>query len=194
VARDPKKGAEENAHLVLIDETGCLLAPLVVRTLAPRGQTPILQHTAKREKVSIIAGVSLSPKRSRFGLYFQTLPNQSIKNGETATFLRDLLGHLRGRVIVIWDNGPNHKGPAIRELLKRYPRLTLERLPPYAPELNPVEYLWSHLKKTKLVNLAAQDARELDDLAMENLDDVRHRPNLLKSFFAATHLPIPTGL
>ena len=67
-------------------------------------------------------------------------------------FLRGLLRHLRGRVIVIWDGGSNHKGPAIREVLRTFPRLHLERLPGYAPDLNPVEMIWAYLKHGRLAN------------------------------------------
>lgn len=71
-----------------------------------------------------------------------------------AEFLRELLRHLRGKVIVIWDNGSMHKGEAIRGVLRDFPRLSLERLPPYAPDLNPVEWLWSYLKYGEMANFA----------------------------------------
>ncbi len=90
---------------------------------------------------------------------------------------------LRGEVIVVWDGGSAHKGEPIRELLKKHPRLTLERLPPYAPDLNPVEYLWEHLKYDELVNFAAQDVKELDRVAHEILGQIRQQPQRLKSFW-----------
>ena len=65
---------------------------------------------------------------------------------EVVEFLRDLLRHLRGKVVVVWDGGANHKGPVIRAFLRRNKRLRLERLPAYAPDLNPVEAVWSWLK------------------------------------------------
>ena len=67
--------------------------------------------------------------------------------------------HLRGKVIVIWDDGPMHKGEPIREVLRQFPRLTLEPLPAYAPDLNPVEQLWNYLKYTELPNFAPRTRR-----------------------------------
>lgn len=95
-----------------------------------------------RDEVSTIASISVAPGRRRLGLYWRTAPEQCIDAAAVVGFLRGLLRRLRGRVIVIWDGGSNHKGPAIRELLARFPRLYLERLPGYAPDLNPVER-WS---------------------------------------------------
>ena len=175
----------------MIDESGVLLTPLVRRTLAPRGQTPTLSvKGGRREKVSVIAGLSLSPVARRLNLYFRTLPNAYVTTPDTAAFLRDLLRHLRGRVIVVWDRGPIHRGDPIRRVLADYPRLTLERLPSYAPELNPVEHLWNHIKYGRLANLTAPDADALDDLVIECLIDAKFDSNRLRSFYAATPLGI----
>jgi transposase len=168
-----------------------LLTPLVRRTLAPRGETPILPvKGGRREKVSVIAGLSLSPVARRPGLYFRTFPNAYVTTPDTAAFLRDLLRHLRGRVIVVWDRGPIHRGDPIRRVLADYPRLTLERLPSYAPELNPVEQLWNHIKYARLANLSAPDADALDDLVLECLIDAKFDSKRLRSFYAATPLTL----
>lgn len=135
-----KKNAEDlGAHIAFIDESGFLLIPTVRRTWAPRGQTPIHRHHQKREKVSVISALTVSPMRQHMGLYFRCLPDANFDNIAVADFLRYLLKHLRGFVIVIWDNGRHHKGDAIRSFLRRNRRIWLEALPPYAPELNPDE-------------------------------------------------------
>jgi putative transposase len=177
---------------VLVDETGCLVAPLVRRTQAPRGKTPILKQRGRhREKVSVIAALSLSPGRKRVGLYAQTHPRSFINSSKTALFLRQLLRHLRGRVILVWDRGNMHKGPPIRKLLADYPRLDTEFLPPYAPDLNPVEHLWRHLKLDRLVNFAPDDADQLDNYLTDYLDDAKHDPRRLKACFRASKLKLP---
>jgi len=168
------------------------MSPLVRRSYAPRGQTPLLVVPGgRREKVSVIAGLSLSPVARQLGLYFHSYPNQYINGKGTAGFLRDLLQHLRGRVIVVWDNGPMHKGPAICQVLADYPRLCVEWLPPYAPELNPVECLWNHIKYGQLANLTTDDVDTLDDLVMELLIDAKFEQARLRSFYAATPLRLP---
>jgi hypothetical protein len=138
--RIQKKAADDHAHLVLIDETGLFLNPLVRRTWALVGQTPVLDADGgHREKVSVIGGVSVSPAAHRLGFYFATEPGGYFTADKVVKFLRDLLKHLRGKVVVVWDRGNNHKGPVVRKFLGRNRRLRLEMLPAWAPELNPVE-------------------------------------------------------
>jgi len=181
----------ERAHFVLIDESGLLLAPLVRRSLAPTGQTPILKQKAShRDKVSLIAALCLSPRKRKLSLRFRTYPREYVNNERAAEFLRQVLRQLRGRVIVLWDGGNMHKGEPIRALLRRFPRLELHRLPPYAPELNPVEHLWNHLKYTCLVNFAAADVRSLDQAARRRLHYVKRIISRLQSFFDAAKLPL----
>jgi transposase len=184
----------EDAHIVLIDETGVMMAPLVRRSLAPRGETPVLkQKGARREKVSIIAAFSLSPRRHDPGLDFQTHPRSFVDNVKAAAFVRQLLRHLRGPVIVIWDRGPMHRGDPIRQLLRDYPRLSIEELPPYAPDLNPVEQLWNHIKYGVLSNFAPRDASHAEQVATEHLTAARADRKRLQSFFNASELPSPMG-
>src|SRR6516165_886379 len=115
---DKKKAHDELAHVVLIDEAGCLLAPLLRRSQAPRGHTPLCEQPGgRRDKVSAIA--ALSPVRQQLGLYFQTFPYGYVTAPAAADFLEELLRHLRGKVIVVWDRGPIHRGPALRRLLER---------------------------------------------------------------------------
>ena len=153
MAPHPKKAKAERAHVALIDEAGLFLNPLVRRSWAKKGRTPVLESWGRhRDKVSVIGAVSVSPAARRLGLYFATDPKDYFDPSRVVGFLRDLLKHLRGKVIVVWDGGSNHKGPAIRELLGRNKRLTLERLPAYAPDLNPVEAVWGWLKYGKLPN------------------------------------------
>jgi transposase len=174
----------------LLDESGCLLSPLVRRTLAPCGSTPILKVRAKqREKVSITAALTISPRRQRLGLYWRTYPRQYVNSQRTAEFLRYLLRHLRGAVIVVWDGGSMHKGDPIREVLQNFPRLSLERLPPYAPELNPVEYLWNHLKYGELANFTPDDVFQLDAVLKKHLNHARKSPERLRGFIDASGLP-----
>ena len=183
---------KEDAHIVLSDETGVLMAPLVRRSLAPRGETPILKHKgARREKVSISAAFALSPRQHRPGLYFQTHPKDFVNNVKAAAFVRHLLRHRRGQVILIWDRGTMHRGDPIRELLRDYARLTIEELPPYAPDLNPVEPVWNHIKDGVLCNFAPRDAAHTDEVATEHLTAARGNRERLQSFFRASELPFP---
>jgi putative transposase len=190
VAANKKIARRRRAHLVLIDESGFLMSPTVRRTLAPRGKTPVLKVQAKhREKVSITAALTISPKRHRLGLYWRTFPRSFVNAARSAAFLRYLMQRLRGSVIVVWDGGPMHKGEPIRQILHDFPRLSLERLPPYAPEVNPVEYLWGYLKQDKIPNFTPDDVFQLDAVLNEHLHRTCHSQKLLSGFFKAADLP-----
>jgi len=132
MAAGKKNAARLGAHIVFVDESGFLLMPNVLKTWAPRGQTPIHRHHYRRDKVSVISGISVSPERHRLGLYYQLWLN-NIGHAEVCVFLRHLLRYLRGHVIVLLDNSSTHKGEPLRELCSRHSRLHLEYFPPYAP-------------------------------------------------------------
>jgi transposase len=191
VAELAKKAAEADAHLVLIDESGAFLSPLVRRTLAPRGKTPIQKTPGrKRQKVSLIAALSLAPRRNRIGLYFRCFPDRHVTQVEAAAFMREVLKHLRGPVHVIWDRGNTHKGDAIRALHRDYPRLTSHWLPPYAPELNPVEFVWNHAKYGRGANYLPHDIDELHDWLNRLLQEARQDSHRKRSFFNQAKLPL----
>ncbi len=144
-----------------------------------------------RDKVSVIAALTVSPARRRVGLYFATDPGSYITAAGVAAFLRDLLRHLRGRVIVVWDRGSNHRGPAVRAVLRRHPRLAVGELPAYAPDLNPVEPLWSHLKHGLMANFVPEGLSHLWDAVLGHLSDARHEPQRLRAIWEGSDLPFP---
>lgn len=178
---------------MLIDESGLLMAPLVRRTWALRGQTPVLQQRGKhRERVSVAAALWLSPDRGRLQLVHKTLVNEYFNNQRTAGFLEMLMRAIPSRMIVLWDGGPMHKGNPIRESVERFaPRLNLERLPPYAPMLNPVEPLWRWLKYGRLCNFAPTDARHLNRQVVAALESIDRDQGYLRSFWHDSELPWP---
>jgi putative transposase len=193
LAAHQKRARRQRAHIVFIDECGLMMLPLLRRTLAPRGQTPIFFSPAgHRHKVSLIAGLTISPRGRHLGLYFSSLIDGSYDAFTVAWFLRELLKHLRGHVIVVWDRGGMHQGPELRQLLEEFPRLSIERLPPYAPDLNPVEHLWNFLKWQQLPNFSPRDIKHLEKEAFERVHAIRYNQKRLLSFFDAADLPFPT--
>lgn len=136
----------------------------------------------------MIAALSLSPIAHQPGLYFEAVSDRHFRAADVARFVRDLLRHLRGRVIVVWDNGAMHKGEPIRRLLTDFPRLSIEHLPPYAPDLNPVEQLWNHLKYGALANFVPHDLDDLDERAFYWLVDAKFDPDRLRSCYNNTPL------
>ena len=120
-------------------------------------------------------------RRSR--LYFQTM--EGSYNSETLIkFLKDLKRHLRGqRAILVWDGLPAHKSRAMKAyLLEQRGWLTVEKLPGYAPDLNPVELLWGNVKGKELANRCAKDLAELDTAVRNGMARVRKSATLANSF------------
>ena len=102
MAASAKRARRQRATIVFLDQSGFLLNPLVRRTLAPKGQTPrLIIRGRHRQKVSVMAALSLSPRRARLGLLFRTIQDGYFQTEHIVAFLRDLLRHFRGRVIVV---------------------------------------------------------------------------------------------
>jgi transposase len=176
---------------VFLDESGLLMAPLVRRTWAPCGVTPILrQRTRSREKVSVVGVVTISPRRRRLGLYVALYPNANVSAPVLIQFLRDLRRHVRGPLVLIWDRLMAHRCHAMKTYLERSPQVHPEFLPAYAPELNPVEYVWAHLKGHRLANWAPTDAVTLTRAARRHVHALADNQRRLRGFVHATGLPL----
>ena len=185
-----KKSRDEHAHIVLIDESGFLLNPLVRRTWAMRGHTPRLMSFGRhRDKVSTIKAIAVTPRGRRIRPFWRTNAKHYIDVAGMVAFLSTVLGQVRGPVIVVWDGGKNHKGPLIRELLARHKRLHLERLPAYVPDPNPVEMIWSYLKHGLMGNLVPRDVHEVDRVVQEHLLRLGKDPRLIRALGAGSRPP-----
>ena len=134
--------------------------------------------------------MSISRRRRRLGWYLQFHLDRSIRQEQVIDFLRYLLRHFRGYVIVIWDRLSAHRSRALRQWLRRCRRLHLEYLPPYAPELNPNEYGWGYLKCNPLANYCPTDVEQLHTRVLVAGEQVATQQSLLRSFDHQTGLPI----
>lgn len=181
---------QRDAHLVFLDESGYMLTPTVRRTWAPCGQTPILDSWDRRDRLSAISCLTVSPQASRLNLYFQLLPH-NVHGEDVVEFLRALKASLGGPLTVLWDRSPVHrKSRVVREFLARHPEIVTEDLPAYAPELNPDELVWSWSKYGRLANLAANDTDQLAETVIDELVYLKEHPELLASFVRKTELPL----
>jgi transposase len=171
-----KKATRLGAHFAFVDESGFQLIPMLGRTWAPCGRTPTVNHRYRRDRISAISAITVSPTRRRLGLCYE-LHRHNIKRDDVVAFLRHLLRHIRGHVMLVWDGNGIHKGGPVTALCIRHRRLHPVVLPPYCPELNPDEGIWS-LSKRDLANGAALgiDALEMDvRLALERTGRSRSR-------------------
>jgi len=181
----PQKGAQTHQHTILfLDESGFYPLPSVVRTYAPVGQTPILREWYPRDHLSAISALSPAGK-----LYFQA-PDHSMNAADVVACLEHLLREVPGRIVVIWDGAPIHRSPLIREFLAKgaAPRLHVERLPAYAPELNPGEGLWEQLKGVELRNVCCFNIPHLRHELRDAVKRVRRKPRVRHGFFRGAKL------
>ena len=191
MAAGKKNAARLKATIAFFDESGLLMAPLVRRTWAPLGETPILrQRTRSRQKVSAAGVVTISPQRRRLGLYVAFYPNANITAAVLVDFLRALRRHVRGPLILIWDRLSTHRARSTKAYLDHCPQIHTVLLPPYAPELNAVEYVWSYLKGGPLANHAPDDADQLARTAVHHARTIASQQRLLRGFVHATRLPL----
>ena len=168
-----------------MDESGFHLLPGVVKTYAPRARTPVLSEWQTRDHLSVMGGLTPAGK-------VYTLARPTSLNGlHTIEFLLHL-GRLAGdRLPVIWDGSPIHRRAEVAEFVaETRDAVRVERSPSYAPGLNPVEWMWRHLKEVELRNLSCLD---LDELHLEfhlALGRLRQKPRLAPSFFEGAGLLI----
>ncbi len=168
VAGPSSKAQSERRTIVWVDESAFYPLPGVVRTDAPRGETPILHALLTHAHLSAISGLTLDGR-----LLIQ--------------IRRHLLRHLPGLLLVIWDGAPIHRAQPVKDFLAQgaAARLQLEQLPGYAPELNPDEGVWTYLQHVELRNLCCADLAELRlelGLAVKRL---RHKRRVLRGCVAA---------
>lgn len=172
-----------------------MLRPLVRRSWAPRGQTPIIRCWDRRDRLSVIGGITVPAsalrtrdrpaQRHRLGVVFR-VHTRNIKTPEALEFLRVLERHVRGPMIVVQDKLNVHRAAVKRWLTSRPKdalRVMVEWLPSYAPELNPAEQLWNRGKRVDLANAAPADRDDLSRRVRRSLTRQRSAPNLLASAF-----------
>jgi transposase len=184
VARHPKGAQAQQRSIFFIDESGFYPLPSVVRTYAPVGHTPILREWWTRDPLSAISAISPAGK-----LYFHC-QEWALDSADVVAFLEHLLREVAGRLLIIWDGGPIHRRHVIQEFLANgvAERLHVERLPADAPELNPGEGLWAHLKGVELRNVCCFTLRHLHHELRDAVKRVRRKPRIIQGFFAGAKL------
>src|SRR5262250_3175038 len=183
LARSKKNARRQRAWLLFEDESGLSTQPVVRRTWAPRGETPVVIHPFRYwERLSVAAALAFRWDGRRSRLFFQTRPGP-YTTAALISFLRQLHRHFRRRrVILLWDGLPAHRSRRMRDYLAQQRRwLTVERLPAYAPDLNPAEPLFGNVKGGELANHGG-DLPLLAAAFRSGMARVRRRPDLARAF------------
>lgn len=164
-----------------------MLQPVVRRSWGPRGCPPVLYCWERHDRLSVIGALSLALRRRRLGLYF-VVHERNVTAEEVEAFLRRVQRSLGQRLIVVADRWAAHRKAA--KGLAGDDRFWIEWLPPYAPDLNPVDKLWGHTKHDDLANYIPEDVWDLESELEDSFQQTRQRSELLRSFFHAAKLEI----
>ncbi len=182
IYKSQKKAQKQGRTIVFIDESGLSQKPHRCRTWAPRGETPVLEFNFNWQKLSVSAGLTLR------NFYFRLYPG-TIGELEVIDFLQALVRHIDRPLLIVWDRLPAHRSRLVREFIELSEgHIATEFLPPYAPELNPVEYIWAYWKQHELPNVCPKDYWELDERARKSLRRMRRKPRLITAFWKQSSL------
>lgn len=167
------------------------MAPLVRSTQAPEGHTPVICPPARhRQKVSVVAALCRASASGHLRLLHETFPDQYVDDVLYAQFLRcQVLRRLRGPIILLHDGGQLHRGDCTQDVQDEFQkRLEVEEFPPYAPELNPSEQLWTWTKNERLANFVPEDLNQLLFAVEHATNEAARNQDRLRGFF--DHAPL----
>lgn len=165
---------------------------MVRRTYAPRGKTPVQKAWSRRDRISAISAISISPKRKRLGLYALLLAdNQNVHAENTVQFLKLLHQHIPGPLTIVWDRGVVHnRSVDVQAFLAQHRTIVTEKFPAYAPELNPDEQVWTNTKYGRMANFVPRNTTELRIRMHAEFKRLRNRQDLLASCVQHSGLPL----
>lgn len=166
-----------------------MLQPVVRRSWSPQGQTPIHYSWDRRDRLSVISAITVSPQRRRLGLYFDIF-DHNIVTDDFELFVESLLGCLQQRIILVMDRWSVHRSAAKRLRVRFSQRVQIEWLPAYAPELNPDEQVWTRTKYVDLANYIPVDIGELSRAVRRSIRRTGSQQSLLRSFFKHAKLKL----
>ena len=196
MAGGKRTAADLGAWLIFEDESGQGLRPPKGRTWGRRGTTPVVKVTGSSNKrVSLAALIAIKPGHRPRLIYRvhrgcrRSKERKGFTEADYARLFDAAHQQLTGPLVVVWDNLNSHVSAAMAELVAARDWLTVYQLPPYAHELNPVELVWSQLKRS-LANLAKRNLAQLTTLVKTRLRRMQYRPGLLAGFLASTGLDL----
>ena len=188
LASDKKGAQEQAAKLAFHDESGFSLKPSIRRTWAPRGQTLIVKHRFNWKRLHALGTLICEPDGSAPDLLLHLQP-ETIKEDAVIAYLKALHRQVPGRVVLLWDRLPAHRSRRVQDYVQANADwLTVEWLPAYAPELNPMEYFWSATKGKPLANLGADRIEELERVIHRTHRKTRKQPHKLQELLVASSL------
>lgn len=159
-----------------------MLQPVRRSTWAPVGETPVHDAWDRRDRLSVLSALTLSPRRRHVGLFFDAW-GHNIAAAEVLVMLRFLRRRFPQGYLLVLDRWQVHRS-AVKQLLGRTSKVDFEWLPAYAPDLNPVEQVWQRGKHVDLPNFVPDDAEHLRVEVEGSISGMAKEQAVLRSFFA----------
>jgi transposase len=187
-----KKSVQSKGVVLMADEVGFMMSPSVKKTWARKANTPVVPYRNRRQKkVSVLGAVVLHAASQKIDLLCDFHPDSYVRGEQAAAFLHRVIAEYpQGSIDVVWDNLQAHKSPIVKELLAEHPRLSLHYLPPYAPDLNPAEGVWSLTKYHRMAKHTISELEVLQAQAHRHLHEVGQNQQLLQSCFKGAGLAL----
>ncbi|MFF9040980.1 transposase [Streptomyces sp. NPDC014892] len=177
------------------------MTPPTARTWARRGRTPVIRVRGRSQRRFSIAALACYKHGERSRLIYRPKRHLDHKRGGRRSFTwtdyRDLLiaahQQLGAPIVLVWDNLNVHKDRRLRQFIHTHDWITCYFLPAYAPDLNPVEGIWSLLRRSSQVNTAFTDPDHLISTLRHGLRQIQYRSNLINGCLAETGLTLATS-
>ncbi|MDQ0596021.1 transposase [Streptomyces canus] len=189
------------AYIVFEGEAGFAMTPPHARTWSRRGRYPVVRVRGRsRRRISIAALACYKPGERPRLIYRPRfhLPWKGARKSFAWTDYRDLAvrAHLQlgAPIVLVWDNLNTHRSAGMRQYAADHDWLTIFQLPSHAPDLNPVEGIWSLLRRGALANVAFTDPDHLTRTLRRALSQIQHRPDLIDGCLTETGLTITPNL
>jgi len=181
------RAKRRNARLFFLDEAGVRSDPLLGRSWAPRGETPEVSTSGQRQSINAISAVN-----GRGAFWFKVFSGRFNKE-RFLKFLKTFMRNRKYPVFLILDGHPSHRARVVAQYVQsRKGDLELHFLPGYAPELNPDEFVWNHLKKQGVSKKPLRKNESLKARVQHDLEQIKRRPALVRSFFHAPSVAYTT--
>jgi transposase len=175
-----KRAKKLGARIFFLDEAGFQSDPPLSRTYGLKGHTPEVPTSGQRQSLNVISAVTARGE-------FWAVTYNSKLNAETfVLFLKDFMRSQKGKVFLVVDGHPAHKAKVVKAYVQSLQgRLELYFLPPYAPDLNPDEFVWSYMKSNGVSKKPLKQNESLEQRVTEDLLKLHKNPVLVRSFFCA---------
>ena len=176
------------ATLIFLDASGFSMVSPLKRTWAPRGQTPIIRTSIEhKERVNLMGALCVSPKKRKIKLHLHSY-RTSLNGEHVIRFLKRLLRCVRGPIVMVWDRHPIHRRGEVQTFLARHPRLHVYEFPTAAPELHPIECVWTQISE-HIANTAPHNHTELRANVLAASARIRRSQRRLWTCIFASDLP-----